>query len=303
MRCPGLKTNSNWRSTFLFIYAEPIRAALPLSRTIAGRLAKNSGKGTYSIEQDVQFRSTAELVTLRERWIVENGENMRLIVTHQGAQQKAQQKAPSDSARFDIVYREGKRTAPDLRGNLRTTALSSEFVEVFSHARSGRGFLEAFVRSGIVPPSFLKERPRFAANSTRYLPEPLVRLGRTGGVVNYVFGEPTPADAKKTNPGVWIEQDAFLLRRLRFPSEAELSSQDFFAPLNNSSPAGGLRLPRERKITWDNSSVVIRLVSVDSIDPASAANLLSPASLTPNDARAARLPDLAQVKEFYSRFR
>ena len=270
-----------------------VSAYVPSSRTIATRLARNNGKGIYAIEQDVQFRTGSETATVRERWIVENGETMRLWVSSTTG-------AP---ARFDAVYRDGKRTAPDFAGGIRTSPVSTEFTERYSHVRTSNDLLHTLVHAGVLPQSFLKERPRFtlaredALTKAELAGEPLVRLGRSGGVVNYVFGEPTPTNANKSMPGIWIEQDAFVLRRLRFPSQAEVTADQY------TLQAGNIRFPNQRIITWNDHTAVIRLISVKSVDAKSAASVLNPASITTPEAKAAKLPDQSQVKEFYSRFR
>ena len=99
----------------LFVFALTSLAALaanayvPTSRTIVGRLVRNDGKGIYAIEQDVNFRTVGEGVTLRERWVVENGETMRLTVITPTAN------APQP-VRIDFLYKDGRRMAPDFKG-------------------------------------------------------------------------------------------------------------------------------------------------------------------------------------------
>ncbi len=268
-------------------------AYVPSSKTIAARVARNNGKGLYAIEQDVQFRTGSETATVRERWIVEDGETMRLWVSS----------TTGTPARFDAVYRDGKRTAPDFSGGIHTSPISSEFTERYSHVRTANDLLRSLVHASVLPQSFLKDRSHFtlarenAETKAELAGEPLVRLGRSGGVVNYVFGEPTPTDVNKNLPGIWIEQDAFVLRRLRFPSQAELTANQY------GLQAGNIRFPNQRIITWGDHTAVIRLISVKSVDAKSAASVLNPASITTPEAKAAKLPDQNQVKEFYSRFR
>lgn len=268
-------------------------AAIPSSKTIAARVARNNGKGIYAIEQDVQFRTGTETSTVRERWIVENGETMRLWVSSTSG-------AP---ARFDAVYRDGKRTAPDFSGGIHTSPISTEFTERYSHVRTSSDFLRTLVRASVLPQSFLKERPRFtlareeSSTKAELAGEPLVRLGRSGGDVTYIFGEPTAVESNKNLPGVWIEQDAFVLRRIRFPSQAEMTADQY------GLQAGSIRFPNQRIVTWNDHTAVIRLISVKSVDAKTAASVLNPASITAPEAKAAKLPDQVQVKEFYSRFR
>jgi hypothetical protein len=263
-------------------------AYIPSSRTIAIRTAKNNGKGAYSIDQDVQFRAGSESVTLRERWIVQDGENMRVTVV-----------GPANTNyRFDAIYKGGKRTSPDSSGQLKTSNVPVEFLEKYTHARTSDEILNSFVRAGIVPSSFLQPRQRFNPNAkTTHVPEPYVRLGRSNGVVNWVFGAPSPAESSKLLPSAWIEQDGFSLRRIRFSSEAEMSANLY------SLQPGNAMFPRERTVTWNGNTAVIRMLSVKPLNAQQVASAMNPASLSANEAKTARLPDQTNVKEFYSRFR
>ncbi len=272
----------------LTLAALQAHAYIPHSRTIAARLARNNGKGSYAIEQEIQFRTGTDTATVRERWIVENGESMRLWVSASG-----------QPVRYDAVYNNGKKTAPDFAGNVKTTTVPSEFIERYSHARSSTDFLNALIRAQVVPQSILRERPRFtmAQAKNEVQPEPLVRLGRFGGVVNYVFGEPGNPDSSKDPAGAWIAQDAFELRRLRFPSQADMTADQY------ATQAGSMRFPSQRVVTWNDHTAIIRTLSVKAVDAKTAATALNPASITPTEAKAAKLPDQAQVREFYSRFR
>ena len=272
-------------------------AYIPHSSTIASRTARNSGKGVYAIEQEVQFRTAAEPISLRERWIVENGENMRLSVSGT--------KASAEAVHYEAVYKNLKRTAFNLEGGVATSAQSPEFLESVMHARSGKGLLAALVRAKIIPGGFVKDRPRYATlqqlekaqEKNKVTTEAGLRLGRSNGVVTWIFGEPTAPEAPKLNASAYIEQDAFLLRRLRFPSEAEVSAE------RHSNYAGNLKLPRERTVTWGNNSVTIRVLSVKQVPAAQATKLLETGAVAAAKPQSAKLPDLPQVREFYQRFR
>ncbi|MES2855881.1 MAG: hypothetical protein V4692_08455, partial [Bdellovibrionota bacterium] len=134
----------------------------------------------------------------------------------------------------------------------------------------------------------------FNPNSkTPHAPEALVRLGRVDGVVAYVFGVPATGDESK--PGVWIEQDSFLLRKFRFPTSAEVVAS------HHVTYDSALKLPKDRRISWDSNVVNVRVLSAKALPAAQAQKLLASTTLTANDAKEARLPDVA--KEFYSRFR
>jgi hypothetical protein len=274
----------------LCVEASVSEAAIPSSQTIAARVARGHGKNTYIIEQDVQFRTNAEPLILREKWIVENGERMRLSVSPgpSGAGKN------TEAVQFEALYFDGKRTGSEALTTGRSAGTGTHFIEGAFHARSGKGFLTTLVHAGVLPASFLKERPR--ANKVEQIqhnPEPEVRLGREAGAVAWIFGNPSPVEGR-LNPQVWIEQDLFNVRKIRLPDESEIAAERY------SAYPGGLRLPRERTYTWNDNVVTVRLVSVR---PTSGGQVERMAATSSNTGKNTKLPELAQVKEFYSRFR
>jgi hypothetical protein len=282
-------------SISLFIVGIPLLlafASIPQSQTIAARLARGHGKNVYVIEQDIQFRTSAEPLVLRERWLIENGERMRLTVTTPTVSGiKA-----NDSASFEALYRDGKRTYTELNAGVKTSAISQEFAEGFFHMRSGKSFLTALIKSRVVPGDFFREKSKpTKIEQIHHIPDPYVRLGRDNGIVAWIFGEPSPVEGK-LSPQVWIEQDSFILKRLRFPSEAEIIADRY------SSYPNGLKFPRERTINWSDNTVTIRVVSVRSMTSVQAGRSFEVATFS-NGAKPGRLPELPQVREFYSRFR
>lgn len=292
-----------------FLLTEICLASIPSSRTIATRLAKNSGRGVYVVDQEVRFSGPEGLV-LRERWLVQNAESMRLTV----------QGEKSGEFRYDALYKDGRRTSttPALLFSSdpaktepgkdpRTVNVSADFFEPYLYFRSSAKFLEYFVKSKILPASAAtKDRVRITnINTYKPTPEVGVRLGRTAGIVAWVFGEPTPVDSKAAFPGAWIEQDAFLLRKLRLQSQAEMSLSE------HAAAGGGLKLARERTLVWrsNDPSVIepraatIKVISVKNLPEKSLANQFLPTSISAGELKSARLPDAAVAREFYSRFR
>lgn len=263
-------------------------AYIPQSRTIIGRLARNQGKGAYQIDQEVEFKTAdaapgtpGETFKVRERWIVDGGSSLRLSVSGNGA-------------KFEAVYRGRTRVAPDFKGGWSNANASTEFLEPFFHTRTSVDLIRLMTQAGLVSNSFARERAPFNPNAKNPYPqEPNVRLGRVDGVITYAFGIPVVGDENK--PGVWIEQDSFLLKKLRFPSNAEMVASQH--TVYDSS----LKFPKERKITWNGRLATVRVLSVKSIPAPQAQKLLASTTLSANDAREANLPDAA--KEFYSRFR
>lgn len=290
----GRTLKTTFLSSLIFgaalVPTEDADAYIPKRQSIASRVARGHGKGAYVIEQDVQFRTGAEPLILRERWTIENGERMRLSVT---APQAAKGAEP---IRFEVLYRDNKRLVTDIGTGVKTVPLAAEFLEGFFHERTGKVFLASLVRARIVPGSVMQEPPKLQKiEQIKHNPDPNVRLGRTAGVVAWIFGEPSPVEGK-LNAQAWVEQDAFNIRRIRFPSEAEVAADRISAYSN------GLRFPRERTVTWGNNQVTIRVVSVRAAVTANIARTLEPSVFT-SSAKPGRLPELAQVREFYTRFR
>lgn len=295
---------------FVLVLSGVAHAAIPHSKTIVSRLAKNSGRGVYVVEQEVRFAGS-EGIVLKERWLVQNSDNMRLIV------QGLKQDAKNADFRWDAVYREGRRTATapaaaalgmntEPGKETKTTNVASEFFEPYLFHRSSAKYFDSFVRNKILPTSASREKPRIP-NIITYKPqsEQAVRLGRTGGVIAWVFGEPTPVDNATAFPGAWIEQDTFLLKKLRLLSQSEMTLT------NHLNSGGGLKLARERTIVWKSSdtaiteprSVTIRVTSVKNLPDKSLAPQFLTSSISSGELKSARLPDAPIVREFYSRFR
>lgn len=275
-------------------------AAIPSSKMILIRLAKNSGRGTYVIEQEVKFLNAPEgQNVLKERWLVQNAESMRLIVTG----------AKPGEARWDALYKETRRTASVIdagTAEIKSAGIPGDFLEPYLFYRNSIKFLETFIRHKILPPSAGRPAPRIANLATyKPVPEQAVRLGREAGTVSWVFGEPTPVGNTVQFPGAWIEQDSFLLKKLRFPSQVEMTLS------GHASGGAGLKLPLERTITWkpaDKSNdttwtAMIKVISVKNFSDSALAAQFQASSITPAEAKAARLPNDPSVREFYSRFR
>ncbi len=265
-------------------------AAIPSANTIFNRYTHNNGKSSYIVEQEVQFQTDSDSVVLREKWIVENANTMYLIVSGEQA----------GSAHMEVLYKDGRRIYFDNLGSVKSAPSSSEFIEPFLYYRTARSLVEALQTAKVLPSGFSIEKPRIS-KIENYQPQPenYVQLSRTGGVITYQFGDLTPINSEKLNPGFWIDQDAFLFRRIRFPSQAEVIAE------KHVQFAGGIHLPRERTLSWGNHSALIRVLSVKVLGAKSPKVWFSANYLTGHAgaANALKLPASPQVTEFYSRFR
>ncbi|HRK06214.1 MAG TPA: hypothetical protein PLZ57_00475 [Pseudobdellovibrionaceae bacterium] len=283
---------------FLNVSLEPnAQAAIPSTRTILGRVARQSGQGSFIVEQEVRLNIGREPLAFKERWLIENGDTMRLVVTGLKA----------TDWRWDAIYRDGKRISSNAfesgSRDLKTTDAPKEFLEPFLHHRAAAKYIDLLIRNKMLPASAAKERPRVTVSQGKVLTEVGVRLARSGGVITWAFGEPTPVGSTREFPGAWVEQDAFVLRKLRLATQVEMTLQ------NHKRFAGGIHLPQERTITWPNPqdpqaapfSANIRLLSVRSQGEGKLAASMQPASIGASELKAARLPD--EARDFYMRFR
>ena len=272
-------------------------AAIPSTRTILGRLARQSGQGSFIIEQEVRLNTGREPLILKERWLVENGDNMRLVVTGLKAA----------DWRWDAIYRDGKRIASNAfeggSRDLKISDASKEFLEPYLHHRSAAKYIDLLILNKMLPAAAAKERPRVTVSQGKVHTEIGVRLARSGGVITWAFGEPTPIGAAREFPGAWVEQDAFHLRKMRLASQVEMTLQ------NHKRFPGGIHLPQERTITWPNPqdpqaapmSASIRLLTVRSQAEGRVTSSLQPNSIGTGELKAAKLPD--EARDFYLRFR
>nr|BFD61195.1 hypothetical protein CKG001_33020 [Bdellovibrio sp. CKG001]BFD68867.1 hypothetical protein HAGR004_38890 [Bdellovibrio sp. HAGR004] len=260
------------------------------TRTILQKTSENAGSGIYAIEQEVQFTSGEETVMVKETWLVDSDRTMRLTVT--GG------KDLQSSFKLQFLYNGGQKWSM-VDGQRKGEKLPEEFLERFLNMRNPEIFANALAHFKIVPTNAFHKKPLpKTANEIKHEPEHWVRLSRTGGVVNYALGAPTPVEQEAGSPGIWIQQDEFVVRKLRLPSQVEMSANNY----NNF--ARGLSYPRSRTIRWGNNTVTIRLISA-SARPQTAVALFQPSSLDTNlkwDG-IADLPAKDVITEFYKRFR
>jgi hypothetical protein len=102
-------------------------------------------------------------------------------------------------------------------------------------------------------------------------------------------------------PGFWVEQDSFIIRKMRSPSGAEFQGDDY------STFSKNLWFPRSQTISFNGRTASIRVTKVLAQDlNAESRKLMEPSSLKAKGDSTTVLPksDLAPVvAEFYKRFR
>jgi hypothetical protein len=272
------------------LFATVSWGALPPTRMILQKTSENAGSGLYAIEQEVQFSSGESTMTLRETWLIENERAMRLTVTGD--------KELGAGFKLQFVYNGGQKWSL-VSNSRKNEKISSDFIERFFHYRNPENLAQNLVLLKILPADGFQKRPVGRVGTDfKYQAEPWLRYSRTGGVVNYAFGIPANPNQDLSNPGLWVEQDRFVIRKLRLPSQAEVSADNY------SEFSKGLSLPRMRTLRWGSHTATIRLISV-AARPATASNQVQPQSLDINTTLEGLKgqPAYESVTEFYSRFR
>lgn len=272
----------------LLLILTPVFAYIPPTRMILQRTAENSGSGTYAIEQEVQFNNVQDSLFLKETWYIENDRTMRVTVSGT--------KDLKDQIKMQFIYAGGQRWT--LNSGRESRRISEDFLEKYFNFRNTEQIASSLMQMKILPTHALAKKglPKNLDN-LKYEPEDFVRLSRAGGATTYAFGVPSPVDGN-ANPGFWVEQDQFLVRKFRLPSGVEVTADNF------NQYARGLNYPKVRTVRWGQNTVTIRLIGVTS-RPANTANIFQPNSLDTS----AKLDGLNNqpakdaIIEFYSRFR
>ncbi|MEK2689311.1 hypothetical protein [Bdellovibrio sp. GT3] len=260
------------------------------TRTILQKTSDNAGSGIYAVEQEVQFANGDDTILVRETWLIDNDRTMRLTVTGT--------KELQGNFRMQFLYAGGQRWTV-LNGNRKSDKTPDDFLEKYLNFRNPDIFANTLASMKIIPAgAYSKRLTAKKGDDIKYDAESWVRYSRTGGAVNYAFGTPTPEDDKNNYPGLWIEQDQFVVRKVRLPSQVEMTADNY------NQFAKGLHYPRTRTIRWGNNTATIRLISA-SARPATAASQFQPNSLDMNTKLDGldKLSAKDAVIEFYSRFR
>ncbi|MCC6276851.1 MAG: hypothetical protein IT289_02920 [Oligoflexia bacterium] len=187
---------------------------IPTSHFVFSKTGTQHGAGAYSIDQEVVFTQGADRFVVQENWLVQDGSEMRVL-------------AKGDGFRLARIFKRSKIYWIDPTGADRAEPAPQDYFMSALNTRNSTELRRIFVNWGVLPYEALRERRairdmRDIKNET----EPWVRLGRIGGAVQYAYGKPGVGDGTQP-PGLWIEQDAFIIRKMRSPSGAEFFGNEY----------------------------------------------------------------------------
>jgi hypothetical protein len=270
-----------WLFLMSFFLGSSAWAHIPKMNTILTKVAANSG-GTNGLIIKRTVTLKEDNVTAEELWHIANADLMKVDVSGTN----------SDGSKysFDILYKDGKRVTSTTSGGLKSFQLSGEFYEPLLHYRSMRALLSKLISMQLVP--------TWAGSPAQ---ENFITLDRLKGSLVYVLGA---GEAKNTQapPQLWIEQDSFVIRKVRLGSQIEVefdNIKNYGKEDEKGRPAQPkIYQPDLQTIYWKNTTVLVQNTSVQ---------LVPVAKITPlfkmEKAGVAQLPENVNLKEFYSRFR
>jgi hypothetical protein len=213
-------------------------AYIPPTRVILEKTSDNAGTAAYQIEREVRF-SNYEIPNLKETWYVENDRTMRLIVTPLVTPQPGVQ-----PPKFTVLYAGGLKHI--LWGNSKEAVkVPEEMTERLFHFRRVENLIQYLNQLHIL-------------TSTQGNLD-LARLNRSQGVVNFGIGKPSEEGSKVASPYLWIDQDAFVIRKIRFSEDTEMTANNYQVHTK------GLNYPSVVHLTWADQKVRMNTLSVTMI--------------------------------------
>jgi hypothetical protein len=223
-----------------------------------------SGNQIFSVDQDVIFKSDAEDVVIKENWLIEGDKNLILTATGQGSLK--------DLFRV-VIYYNSKNKTMVIGKNKQSEVVSNDFFERYLTIRSVASFANYLTDLGV------------AKN---------IRISRVAGSPSLAIGDPSTNFLK---PQVWLNQDTFQIRKMRFPSEAEVSFDDY-------AQYDKMSYPRLKVVSWGHQTVTIKVRQISTKVKANLTNFYPQKLDQPSEINLiSKGPIGLTIQEFYTRFR
>ncbi|PIU00355.1 MAG: hypothetical protein COT74_05340 [Bdellovibrionales bacterium CG10_big_fil_rev_8_21_14_0_10_45_34] len=274
---------------FLIIFASITFSALfanahvPSANYIFKRLAENSGEKNYRIESEVELRSKEGSYRFTEVWNINNIYSMN--VSFKGDLNGA------------IVYTKGQRQFV-LGGKTQRQKYSEEFFELVFHNRSRETWSRFLEMTGIAKPSELfveevkLEKVREPGKKeltlkTVYTPNSLVRPSRQLGILNLAIGTPSEGGSSQLKPQLWVDQEQFVISKIRFRSGAEVEAKGY------QVFAGKFQYPSLKTLRFEDGEASLKTTSVATFE-----KYEEPKDLSPIDTKDSHI-----LNEYIKRFR
>ena len=206
-------------------------AYIPPTRVIFQKLTENSGAGGYEIVKEVHFNNP-EAFPLKETWKIENERMFKVTVEPLSAAKKG---------KMQILYVNGQKAIISNQKK-EISKLPIEHAERLFHFRNVENLAAYFTNLQVL------------SGASGNLD--LARLNRAQGVITYGLGKKTAENSNSLLPYLWIEQDRFVIRKVRFENGTEVLTEAF------QTYPKGLYHPQEINLKWADKSARIKTISV-----------------------------------------
>lgn len=267
---------------FCFILPETSSAYIPRTKTIVKKMSRNNGRREYKLVREVILESREQKIKAREVWTISHGDRMKVEVSSMDA---------NNPWNFAILYSQRDRKTLSRNKALKSFKKSPDFFEPLFHDRSHRSLLRRMVSYRFLPDWIEKTTaPAYVDGKTKMSPEPFVTLTPMEGTVNYAIGATNNSEGGNNQTQLFIEQDSFLIKKGRLRSQAEFVNSRY------QSFVGGLKLPGDQRISWNDKIAKVKLLTVERTKTKKKDWKLS-------GDKTGSIPTDPLIKEFYSRFR
>jgi hypothetical protein len=249
----------------LLTKVQPAFSYIPNLDFILKKNVATTGRQIVSIEQDVIFNIGSETATVKETWLIEGDKNLKLVARGQGEL--------NQNINLHYLYN-GKNRISVTGKNKNASSLTHDFFQRLLFIRSANTFKNYIHELGINEGT---------------------RLSRTDGRIAFAIGEPSTEVLK---PQIWIDQEDFAIRKIRLPSEADISLSDI------SQVSKDLWVAKSQKISWANFTVQVKVKKISAKTTATL-NQFYPQNLDqPSEFSFSNRNDMNDIiDQFYKRFR
>jgi len=249
----------------LLTKVQSAQAYVPDINFILDKSTSTTGRQIISIDQDVIFKVGTEEAIVQETWFIEGDKNLKLVARGKG----------SLAQNINLHYLYNAKNKTSMMGkNKITNSISNDFFQKLLFIRSSAAFKNHLIELSIKPD---------------------LRLSRADGRISFAIGQPSAA---YLNPQIWIDQDDFVIRKIRLPSGAEIELSEVVMVFKD------LWIAKSQLVHWDGHLVQIKIKNISlrlnmtlsgfspqNLDQASEVNFVNKNSLNET------------IDQFYKRFR
>ena len=262
---------------------------IPSSDFILQNVVKNHGRSRYVIEQEVTFSLRNMKKVVYETWHVEGVTDKRN--GQRDVQLNLHLLAKADNFVIQRLYKNRLVYQKTNKKSMQKQQWPLEFLEPWFLNRSLRQMQRDILKHRMAGSALLNWNPSRLLNiSDRQNIILPLSLSRHQGEVMYTYQRDTEG------PGLWIEQDKFLIRKLRFQSDVEVLAKEY------GDYSRGLKFPKNRILNDGGVSILLRVLKVNSL---SANNKMLKKKMSLRSLRSSSFSEIDEplIEEFYTRFR